>query len=349
MTRVAVLHGYSADNHGDGYLVCETLDLLTAADGTPADVTLLALRPESFTDLDGVRLVGPSTPGPWVRALRDVAAGRFDLVVGVGGGYLRFGTWTESFKTSVVHLPQLWAASRSPSRTVYLPQSVGPLSAPFRPLVRRLLRGVDVLHLRDDRSTAEVALPSSVRSLDLATADVLRSRRPRQQVSPVPVLTVRAVGGEVPRPVRDLAGLLRPFDGYVQSETGGNRDAVAVASLAPRTTLPRAELLGDGGTARVVVAVRLHAALLALRAGHYVVHLAYERKGFGAFEDLGLPEYVLPVRRFSPSGAAALTRALVEDADVRAEYDRRIEQRRGLGERQHAELAAFLQPATSGR
>jgi len=49
------------------------------------------------------------------------------------------------------------------------------------------------------------------------------------------------------------------------------------------------------------VSVRLHGAIAALLAGIPAIHLAYERKGWGAYEDLGLREYVHDARTFDPA------------------------------------------------
>jgi len=75
---------------------------------------------------------------------------------------------------------------------------------------------------------------------------------------------------------------------------------------------------------RVVVAVRLHAALMALAAGHYVIHLAYERKGFGAYDDLGLSPWIHNINSFDPSSVARQVEALTKDPAVRADYEARI-------------------------
>jgi polysaccharide pyruvyl transferase WcaK-like protein len=72
------------------------------------------------------------------------------------------------------------------------------------------------------------------------------------------------------------------------------------------------ELLAAGGTGPVV-SVRLHGALQSVLAGVPAVHLGYERKSWGAYEDLGLGEYVHDARRFDPEAVAAQVRALQAD------------------------------------
>lgn len=325
MTRVLVLHGYSAENAGDGLLVRETLELIREAYGA-ADITLLASRPETFADL-GVRAL-PTVPTRrgWDRETREALRriDGYDIVVAVGGGYLRAGTLIETAKTALVHGPQLRAAARTTTPTVYLPQSIGPARFGTRAWVQRTLRGIDLVMARDDRTIAEVGGPTMTRMPDLATAAVVGGRQPGTDVDPVPVLSIRAVHGRISPDIYSLADRITPYDGYIQSTVGGNDDRPAAATLSPRHMVDRSTLMTPGGTPRVVVAVRLHAALMALAAGHYVVHLAYERKGFGAFGDLGISPWVHTVNSFDVDAIASQVKGLLTDPSIRAEYDDRI-------------------------
>lgn len=322
--NVLVLHGYSADNAGDGLLVQETLGVVREA-LPESKVTLLASRPETFADVDGIVLPTVPTRRGWDKRTRRVLReiDNYDLIVAVGGGYLRAGNLVEAAKSGLVHLPQLRAAARTTKPTVYLPQSVGPARLGTSRYLTRLLKRIDVVMLRDDRSVAEFGGGNSIRVPDLATAAIAAGRRAGAAVDPVPILSIRSVRGRINPDIHELAAAIAPYDGYIQSITGGNDDRAASATLDPRRVLPRAELLGATAP-RVVVAVRLHAALMALAAGHYVVHLAYERKGFGAFGDLDLGDWVHPVNSFDPVTVAQQVRALISDADVRDEYDSSI-------------------------
>ncbi|WP_165839501.1 polysaccharide pyruvyl transferase family protein [Rhodococcus sp. Eu-32] len=319
--KVVVLHGYSAENAGDGLLVDETLALVRAAFGDRVDVTIAASHPETFTGIDA-RVVDSSPSltgyaGPYRRLLRELDDA--DLVVAVGGGYLRAGYAVETLKTALVHGPQLWAASRTSTPTVYLPQSVGPANSAVTRLLAGRMRRIDAFYVRDDRSLAQFADAGVRRLSDLAILGAGHIERRGLDVDPVPVLTVRAVRGKVGPLVVDLAHQVGTFDGYVQSATAGNDDVDAMASVGARKILPRGDFLAPQ-TPRVVVAVRLHAALMALKAGHFVVHLAYERKGFGAFADLGLDRYVHNVNKFEPARVLQQVRALLDDESERRRY-----------------------------
>lgn len=325
MTRVLLLHGYSAENAGDGLLVRETLGLIRDAFGE-ADVTLLASRPETFADLAVRTLPTVPTKRGWDARMRATlkAIDGYDIVVAVGGGYLRAGTVVETLKTALVHGPQLRAAARTGAPTVYLPQSIGPARFGTRRWLQRTLQRLDLVMARDDRTVDEVGGPTVVRTPDLATAAVVAGRRPGTSVDPTPVLSIRSVHGRINPDIYALAKRIAPYDGYIQSTTGGNDDRPAAATLSPRRMIERGDLMTPGATPRVVVAVRLHAALMALAAGHYVVHLAYERKGFGAFGDLGIDPWVHTVNGFDVDTVTAQAQALLADSAARADYDARI-------------------------
>lgn len=322
--KVLVLHAYSAENAGDGLLVRETLSLIRDALGSDTRITVAASHPDTFAGLD-VDIVD-SSPGifgynrKYLNVLRSMSD--FDAIVGVGGGYLRAGYIIEAMKTALVHGPQLVAASLTKTPSVYLPQSIGPANPLVRRLLKSRLENVDIVYVRDDRSLAEFSHAGVTRTSDLA----ILSSAPRENilldVDPNPVISVRAVRGKVSPLVIDFAQQVETFDGYIQSETSGNNDLEAMRSVGPQRILSRRELMEpvDGEKSRVVVAVRLHAALMALQAGHFVIHLAYERKGFGAFEDLGLDAYVHNVNKFEPFRVVRQMRELLSDEDLRAKY-----------------------------
>ncbi|MEJ1178642.1 MULTISPECIES: polysaccharide pyruvyl transferase family protein [unclassified Pseudarthrobacter] len=324
--KVLVLHAYSADNLGDGLLVRESLDLIRLACGETAEVTVAASHPQTFKNISAH--VVDSQPrrrgydAAYIRTLLNVK--EFDLVVGVGGGYMRAGTPVEAAKSLLVHGPQLWAAARHAAKSVYLPQSIGPVKYGLKGLVASRLRKLGVVMLRDDRSMEEFRSISPTRMPDLAAGEI---EGPPSQKTPseIPVLSVREVRGSVPPRLYNLAARLETFDGYIQSTSGGNNDRPATATFNTRRIIDRNELLMDADrNVRVVVAVRLHAALMALRAGHYVVHLAYERKGFGAFDDLGLSEFVHNVNTFSVDTVVGQTESLLTDERVRRDYRQRL-------------------------
>lgn len=326
--KVLITHAFSTKNLGDGLLVEETIDLIYSAFGPNVEITLAAHYPQTFS-IPGITKIrsAPNKFGYSPSYLRVLATIRsFDLIVAVGGGYLRYGYPLEGLKTTLVHTPQLLATSLSGRPSVYLPQSIGPLRGSSRIFMRPMLRKTSRIYLRDARSIEEVNLPQAVRFPDLAALDI--SGRSRELGSPsvdsVPVLQVRAVRGAVPAGIYTLDKLIGEFDSYIQSTTGGNNDVPATNTLNYRKIITKSELLGLNDKPRVIIAMRLHAALMALRAGHYVIHLSYERKGFGAFEDLGLSDYVFNVNDFNPLEVLARMRELLESTQRRFAYDQAI-------------------------
>ena len=119
-----------------------------------------------------------------------------------------------------------------------------------------------------------------------------------------------------------------------------------MASLAPRQTVSRDDLMVHPARPRVVVAVRMHAALMAIAAGHYVVHLAYERKGFSAFADLGIGQYVHPVRRFDIDSVVAQVEHL-RGEDARAQYDACLAEAGARARSEHERVVRTLREAVA--
>ncbi|MEE2528232.1 polysaccharide pyruvyl transferase family protein [Pseudarthrobacter sp. J75] len=326
--RVLVLHGYSSANRGDGLLVDESLRFIRQACGDNVEIELVTSYPESFR-YTGLRTFRskPAVTG-YSRSYLRLLATRFreyDLVVGVGGGYLRFGTLGETLKTILVMGPQLLGAAFSGARTVYLPQSIGPARYGVRGMLKALLERMDQVWVRDDRSLDQFSGKHVQRAPDLALLALKRSTVDFDK-SALPVISVREHRGGVPPAVTLLAKRFGVFDGYVQSVVAGNDDSEAVRSLNPTNILSFEELMERPRSARVVVAVRLHAALMAINAGHYVIHLAYERKGFGAFQDLGLEDYVVNVHDFSVDDVEQKVRMLLASPETRRDYVLRVEQ-----------------------
>ncbi|VTQ74518.1 polysaccharide pyruvyl transferase CsaB [Stenotrophomonas maltophilia] len=328
MKSVLILHAYSAENLGDGLLVAETLKAVRAAfDDEAIEAVVLASYPESFESIPGVRFVRSKPgrfgyPSEYLHALWSMD--RFDAIVAVGGGYLRAKSMKEALKTALVHGPQLLAAAwRAPRRAVYLPQSIGPAHFGSRLILRGVLRRMQKVFLRDDRSIEEMGLPNALRAADLA-AGRMSERGVSLAVADVPVLSVRHVNGRLPGGLLPLANSIGTYDSYIQSTVRSNDDRPATSELTYRRLIPRPEMMGSAAEPRVVVAVRLHAALMALAAGHYVVHLAYERKGFGAFGDLDIPEFVHNVNSFDQEKVLAQVHLLLGSQAARAEYNDRL-------------------------
>jgi len=338
---IAVVHAYSRVNAGDGLLVDLTLQRLARAGIGVEDCTVVAMDPASFADLPSVvklgtagraldretavaaaRGLGVAGEAIHPRAALGAAARTFaaaDGFVSVGGGYLRAGNRVNAVGTAINHLPQLLAVARSKRPSIYLPQSVGPLAGPVGRAVRATLRRVDQVHVRDDRSVAELGGAANVhRTPDLAVLDVadqLADLRPRD-ASGVPIIVARALGDadEYADRLHALARRLDKVSWGVQAEGSvAKSDRTFYQALGVTPDGRVGELLA--GTPGPVVSVRLHGALQSIIAGVPAVHLGYERKSWGAYEDLGVAEWVHSARRFDPEAVADQVRALQADPE----------------------------------
>jgi polysaccharide pyruvyl transferase WcaK-like protein len=340
---VALIHAYSRRNAGDGLLVDLSLEYLRRGGVRTEECEVFALDAESFADLPNVHQVGvpgrrPS-PGMIPAGAQLVASGlegatrrrvrlgrladvlaRAEAIVAVGGGYLRTGNHVSSLGTLLNHVPQLAAASRSNAPTLYLPQSIGPLRGPVGSLVTRLLQRIDLVCVRDDRSRDELRTQvPAIRYPDLAVLQL-----GEQFDGPTPTDrhagTVVLVGRELTNSkayeerLLALAGRLEGVVWAVQAEGIGTKSDLSLYQRLGVSSKGRLVDVLERELPGVVVSTRLHGAIQSLLKGVPAVHLGYERKSWGAYEDLGLSEYVHDARLFDPERVAAQARELLADS-----------------------------------
>lgn len=340
-----ITHVFSRRNAGDGLLVDLTLKACSDAGISSEECTLLALDAESFHDFAHV-CQAPGEPSARVSA-RSIHAGavvvansistaigsraRFGsaaqllanakAIIGVGGGYLVCDSPTRSAGVLLNHLIQLEVASRAVVPTVYMPQSVGPLPGIVGRRVANALRNVDRVYLRDDESISELGSTSNVRRCaDLAVLQLARKMNtPDFSVhsGENTIIVGRGLpgGGTYSRNIVRLAGLCHNHTWAIQADVLGPRsDRAFYDRIGVSANRSLADSLAqiDGG---VVVSTRLHGAIAALLAGWPAIHLAYERKGWGAYEDLGLEEFVHNARDFDPQLVNNQIRALRADSE----------------------------------
>lgn len=326
--KALLLHAYSAQNSGDGLLVELARNLLLEArPGT--EVTTVAIDATSFSD-DAVIQWGTSKPkqsavniklnmartpitsDKWVDKLAEEA----DLIVGVGGGYMRGGTPMEAAKHLATHFGQLRIASRHGHKAVLLPQSIGPFIEPYGRIIRGHLSALNTVYVRDNVSRDYLAaLPNVVRLPDLAVLEM--AEKVSAAPSPAtgrPVIVARDLAtrpGQYYTLMDALAESGR-FDWAVQSRGRGNNDVPLTRRLAGYEAPDLATVL-ERPEKSVVISTRLHGSMAALIAGVPTIHLSYERKGWGAFGDLGLDAYVLNARSASPERVLRLYDRLMDD------------------------------------
>lgn len=368
---IAIIHAFSRRNAGDSLLVDLTLQELERAGLQDHECCIFALDPDSFGDLP--RVVGvPSEP--WGRVRPSIVSAGLQLIksatfwmsdgvlragrvteslasadgfVAVGGGYFRAGTLVNSLGVLLNHIPQLAVAAASGRPSLYLPQSIGPLRGPVGHLTRRLLREIDTIYVRDDRSIGEFAHERSVERMpDLAVLSLasqgIAPRTPQGRPRILVVGRALRASDEYVQRLREIDRQFESVEWPIQAKGLGQRsDAHFYEQLGvtPSRDLRHSLSAGCG----VVISVRLHGALQALLSGWPAIHLAYERKGWGAFEDLGLDEFVHPARSFKPSRVTEQARALQRDPGPY--WDRIREKIPGLRKARRAlqiELRQFL-------
>jgi polysaccharide pyruvyl transferase WcaK-like protein len=338
---IGVLHAYSRANAGDGLLVDLALDRLARGGIAPADVVLVALDPDSFPEVPhrvtmgargralawelvpaAGRAAAASASAALVRPLGALArrlAG-CEALVAVGGGYLRAVDATSSIGTALNHLPQLAMAARAPVPSLYLPQSIGPLKGPVGAAVRRALRHIDAVCARDPWTAADLAgHPNLVQLPDLAVLELA------EQVDQIERVGAGGRVGLVARRVGHAAGYEDHLVGLAAElgdravwvvQTAGERsksDAVHYERLGVTPGGSLVDLLARRDLS-AVVSVRLHGALMALRAGVPAIHLSYDRKGPAAFADLGLARWCFDVRDVERADLRGVVEGLVEGA-----------------------------------
>lgn len=331
-----VLHAFSRRNSGDGLLVDLTLEALADAGIDRSQVEILALDPESFEDPPKVHRapgepfaeLSPKLVGAGVELLANqLASGKIEALVSkadgliaVGGGYLVADSFVRQSGVLLNHLAQLRTAARASIPSIYLPQSVGPLHGPVGQAVKRHLNAVDLFCARDDVTLEEIGGDNITRCADLAVLKLARAGDIGKQQSAADGAPI-IVGRDLPRPADFVSRLLALGEKLtdplwaVQADVAGDRSDRAflqrqnIADDGPLATMLET---GEGG---VVISVRLHGAIASLIAGRPAIHLAYERKGWGAYEDLGLGQWVHDARSFDPSLVASQAEALQKDPE----------------------------------
>lgn len=366
---VALIHCFSGGNAGDGLLVELALERLARLGVTRDQMTIVALDPMSFQYL-GARVV--QAPGDAANRLsRQVlkSAAAFipgaerllepartvireaDSVIAVGGGYIQADSFHTSAGALLNHGHQLEAAARSDRPSLYLPQSIGPLHGYIGGVLRRNLQRIDKVLLRDDASMARFeGWPNVERIADMAVLKLAEDVRSGHEIrGGTNVLLIarplRRFASYEDR-LRALASKLRNPRWLVQSHVSSNKsDGKFIASLGFTPVGPATEVLSQEPPG-VVVSVRLHGALQALIAGRPAVHLAYNSKGFAAYRDLGLDEFVHDANSFDPDVVVDQVAALQRDPSP---MQRALHSRSDYLVRQSQRLTSVVAEAIAGK
>ena len=268
-----------------------------------ADINVLSAQPEVTAHELGVR----ATPRAQLGAVR-AAIAQSDVVLSGGGGLLQNAT---SLRSLLYYAGILRAANRAQRKSMIFAQSIGPLDFVGKTVVREWCKGTPCATVRDARS--QQLLASLLRDITIErTADPVflydapngsmdLASRGIDSKAPLVVVAVRKSSGFM-----QAAGVIaHAVDRFAETHGahvaflpfGGSEDAEAATALIrkcesspvllPLTDIDEASALIR--SAFVVVGMRLHALILAIRFGVPFLAVAYDPKVSALCEDIGYP------------------------------------------------------------
>jgi len=284
---------------------------------------------------------------------REVAAefgalAKADMVISLGGGYLRGGPDLPSDVSVAFLLLPLWIAGRFRVPVVSAPQSYGPFPTRFqRAAVRRVLSRNTVVSAREDISVqllAEVGIPDRIvrRDVDSAFAFTCRSERDWRTELGIPAEdTVVLVTARQYLPPKEQAGYERAVAAAIEHALRENGVHVIlapqvtcayhedddrivqrrIAALVPHERLRSVEddsishhdVMALYGAADFMVGTRFHSVIFSLLAHVPCIAISYERKGRGIMRDLDLEHWVIDMAETSGERLIALYDELRSD------------------------------------
>ena len=316
-------------------------------------IEVLSNEPEATRRRYGVE----ATPRADLGAVR-AAIGRADVVLSGGGGLLQNATSTRSL---LYYAGVIRAAIRAQKPTMIFAQSIGPLDAIGRLIVREMCRGLKRATVRDETSRALLAriLPKvpvertadPVWMLERTDADLdLEAEGLGADSDPLAIVCVR----KIPAFERGVKAIAAAVDQLAARGAkvaflplGGADDAEASTSViricgsAP-VLLPAFELEKAAhviGRAQVVIGMRLHALVIAARLGVPFLAIPYDPKVSSLCSELAwpLPPLWEPNKRGSGTDLTKV-RSLVdrlwdERESLRVQLASQIDKMRALAQR----------------
>ncbi|HLX26537.1 MAG TPA: polysaccharide pyruvyl transferase CsaB [Candidatus Cybelea sp.] len=336
MPRVLISGYYGFGNLGDEALLEVMLERVRARFPS-ARLEVLSASPQVTASQHRVETV-PRWEWREVRS----AIGRSDVIVSGGGGLLQNATSTRSL---LYYAGILREAIRRRRKTMLFAQSVGPLDYWGRLIVRQFCKGLDRATVRDERSQRLLheLLPSTpieqtadpVFLYDEADEAVdLSGEGLGPESGPYAIVSIRkaaalrdapsAVARAVDRLGRDhgIRAAFLPLGGA--ADAAASTDVIRLCTsnpvLLPECTLRTAASILRG--AHVVVAMRLHALILAARYAVPFMAIAYDPKVSALCEDLAYPLAPLYGDGKRPADGAVddLADRLVRDRDPLAAH-----------------------------
>jgi polysaccharide pyruvyl transferase CsaB len=299
------------------------------------------------------------------RAVR-AAVARADVVLSGGGGLLQNAT---SLRSLLYYAAVLREAIRAKRKTMIFAQSIGPLDAWGRLVVRRCCKGLQRATVRDERSREllKTLVPKTpvertadpVFLYDIPAEDIdLSAEGLGPESGAYAIVSVRKIATfkdgalTVARAVDRLAQehgvrvAFLPLGGAGDAEVSTEiiRRCESAPVLLPDCSLPKAAAILRG--AHVVVGMRLHALILAARYSVPFLALPYDPKVAALCDELEYPLQPLwapGAARLADAAADALVDRLMSQRDaLSAHLSQRMEAVRASAERNFDVLGELL-------
>ncbi len=327
--RVLLSGYYGFDNLGDDALLQIIVSQLKTR-YPHVTIDALSAKPEITAHELGIE----ATPRWDQGAIRD-AIGRADVVISGGGGLLQNAS---SLKSLLYYAGIVRLAIRAEKKTMVFAQSIGPLDFWGKQTVRECCRGLDAATVRDERSRELFAplVPSTTveRTADPVflydppeTPPDLRAAGLGDESDPLVIVCVRKTVQQNEGVAAIAAAVDRLSDKYGARVAfvpfGGTPDAEASTLIIRKCTSKPVLVALDSldtvaaaiGRAKLVIGVRLHALILAVRLGVPFLAIPYDPKVTGLLEDVRYPLESLWMPGLKPP--VSRIEALVDDAWAR--------------------------------
>lgn len=292
------------------------------------DIDVLSETPE----VTAHELRVDATPRGDLGAIRR-AIGRADVVLSGGGGLLQDAT---SLRSLVYYAGIIRSAIKAHRATAIFAQSIGPLEAPGRLIVKECCKGLAAASVRDARSVDLLAPLVGVPVERTADPVFLYEEEPapgglewlEEGDKPLVVVCVRKAPKFEEAALSIAAAVDRLSERYGARVAflpiGGTADAEA-STIVIRRCRTHPMLVGGGEhlataatvlrRASAVIGMRLHALILAIRFGVPFLAVSYDPKVTSLCDDIGYPLPPLwcsPNQRTKASGTPPAADALVD-------------------------------------
>ena len=292
MGRYLICGYYGYGNAGDEAILQAVCTRIGEMDGG-AKICVLSASPRTTAAAFGVRSISRFSVRAFCRELRCA-----DVFVLGGGGLLQDAT---SSRSLLYYLATLVIAQLMGVRTMLLGNSIGPLNGRLnRRMTRRVLSGVDYITVRDSRSYQLLKdIGVNAAHCELLADPVLMLPPVRQEVRAGSIAVALRdwqsetdFFAEIEAGLRELIALgytvrIIPFH-YEHDFAISQRMATALGRGAEcMTAVPSiTDLLNALAESEVVIAMRLHALILAALVGTPMVGISYDPKVAGFLQSI---------------------------------------------------------------